>query len=301
MPHDIKWMLSFEHLTWTWMEILYMYHYFQSKVRTHSLSLMSTLLTINKLQLCLCVTCGVCVCLYMCVSVCVFLCVSVCVCVCLCVCVCVCLSVCVWWSVCLCVSVSVLSVCVCVCVCVVFVSLCVCVRLCACVCVLCMCVCVCLCVCCLSVCLCLSVCVCVCVCVCVSLCLVCVCVYMCVSGTVSSPARGCPVDLLWLTPLMKTRTLFLLRPATSVRSTAIPRRAANAGTANGTEELQVIQRSPRRVWALYMWPWSTKPVIKVNFLTLRFIDHLKADYIIFPLMYGLDNICKSGIWGCKKI
>ncbi len=30
------------------------------------------------------------------------------------------------------------------------------------------------------------------------------------------------------------------------------------------------------------------------------MHHMKAEYIIFPLMYGLDNIWKSGIWGCKK-
>ncbi len=52
------------------------------------------------------------------------------------------------------------------------------------------------------------------------------------------------------------------------------------------------------------WPWSTKPVISVHFSELRFIHHLKAESIIFPLMCGLlwlDNIWKSGIWGCKKI
>ncbi len=26
----------------------------------------------------------------------------------------------------------------------------------------------------------------------------------------------------------------------------------------------------------------------------------KAELTIFPLMYGLDNICKSGIWGGQK-
>ncbi len=65
----------------------------------------------------------------------------------------------------------------------------------------------------------------------------------------------------------------------------------------------------RRVWGewtvhsyiyIYMWPWSTKPVLRVNFVQLRFMHHLKAEYIILPLMYGLDNIWKSGIWGCKK-
>ncbi len=34
---------------------------------------------------------------------------------------------------------------------------------------------------------------------------------------------------------------------------------------------------------IYMWPWSTKPVISVNLFKFE----------IFPLMYGLDNICKS--------
>jgi len=40
---------------------------------------------------------------------------------------------------------------------------------------------------------------------------------------------------------------------------------------------------------------ATKPVIRVTFSKLRFMHHLKAELIIFPLMYGLDNICKSGI------
>ncbi len=47
-------------------------------------------------------------------------------------------------------------------------------------------------------------------------------------------------------------------------------------------------------------PWSTKPVIRVNLMKLRFI-HIWMLNKLFPLMYGLDNIWKSGIWGCKKI
>ncbi len=48
---------------------------------------------------------------------------------------------------------------------------------------------------------------------------------------------------------------------------------------------------------LTMWPWTTKPVISVNFFKLRFIHNLKAELVSFPLMYGLlwyDNIWK--IW-----
>ncbi len=44
---------------------------------------------------------------------------------------------------------------------------------------------------------------------------------------------------------------------------------------------------------IHMWPWTTKPVLSVNFSKLRFIHHMKAEYIIFQLMYGLlwyDNI-----------
>ncbi len=36
---------------------------------------------------------------------------------------------------------------------------------------------------------------------------------------------------------------------------------------------------------VYMWPWTTKPVIRVNLST--FIQLLKAELITFPLMYGL--------------
>ncbi len=36
-----------------------------------------------------------------------------------------------------------------------------------------------------------------------------------------------------------------------------------------------------------MLPWTTKPVLSVNFSKLRFILHLKAENISFPLMCGL--------------
>ncbi len=43
------------------------------------------------------------------------------------------------------------------------------------------------------------------------------------------------------------------------------------------------------------------PVIMFYLSKLRSMHHLKAEIIIFALMYGFDNICKSGIRGCKKI
>ncbi len=46
----------------------------------------------------------------------------------------------------------------------------------------------------------------------------------------------------------------------------------------------------------YMWPWTTKPVIRVNFSKLRFIYHLIGQY-----MAEIQLIWKSGIWGCKQI
>ncbi len=42
-----------------------------------------------------------------------------------------------------------------------------------------------------------------------------------------------------------------------------------------------------------LWPWTTKADIRANFSKLRLARHLKAEYIIFTLMYGLlwsDNI-----------
>ncbi len=45
--------------------------------------------------------------------------------------------------------------------------------------------------------------------------------------------------------------------------------------------------------SLYVWPWSTKPVTRGICFKSRCMHHLKTEYIIFPLMYGLDNIWKS--------
>ncbi len=52
--------------------------------------------------------------------------------------------------------------------------------------------------------------------------------------------------------------------------------------------------------------WTSKPVLSVHFLKLRFIHHLKAEYVAFHwcmvwTIFGWDTtIWKSGIWGCKK-
>jgi len=118
MPNDIKWMLSFEHLTW--MEILADFIYvslFQSKGQ-NSLSESDEYSSYRLINYsCVCVSVCACVCVCACLSVCVCVSVRVCVCLSVCVCVCVCLCVCV--CVCLCVSVRVCpSVCVCLCVCV---------------------------------------------------------------------------------------------------------------------------------------------------------------------------------------
>ncbi len=49
-----------------------------------------------------------------------------------------------------------------------------------------------------------------------------------------------------------------------------------------------------------MWPWTTKPVIRVNFSKLRFIHHLKAElfWICYErTIFGWDTtIWISGIW-----
>ncbi len=61
---------------------------------------------------------------------------------------------------------------------------------------------------------------------------------------------------------------------------------------------------------LHLWPWITKPVIRVKFSKLRFIHHLKADYIIFHWCMGCydrtifswdTTIWKSGIWVQKNL
>ncbi len=51
---------------------------------------------------------------------------------------------------------------------------------------------------------------------------------------------------------------------------------------------------------LYMCPWRTKPVIRVNFVKLRFMHHLKAEYIIFPLMYDRTIFENLEYEGAKK-
>ncbi len=52
-----------------------------------------------------------------------------------------------------------------------------------------------------------------------------------------------------------------------------------------------------------MWPWYTKPVIKVIFFKIEIYASSESWINNFLLMYGfrIDTIIwKSGIWGCKK-
>ncbi len=50
-----------------------------------------------------------------------------------------------------------------------------------------------------------------------------------------------------------------------------------------------------------MWPWTTKPVMRVIYSKLRFIHHLnKWDFEVWTIFGWDTTICKSGIWGCKK-
>ncbi len=55
---------------------------------------------------------------------------------------------------------------------------------------------------------------------------------------------------------------------------------------------------------IYMWPWTTKPVIRVHFYIYTssesWINKLSID-VWFVMIGQYTTIWKSGIWGCHKI
>ncbi len=48
-----------------------------------------------------------------------------------------------------------------------------------------------------------------------------------------------------------------------------------------------MNNSIRTLTQTHLWPWTTKPVLSVNFSKLRCIHDLKAEEISFPLVCGL--------------
>ncbi len=64
------------------------------------------------------------------------------------------------------------------------------------------------------------------------------------------------------------------------------------------------------IYTLYMWPWTTKPVIRANYYEIEiytssesWINNLSIDvwFVMIGQYLARDaTVCKSGIWGCKK-
>ncbi len=55
----------------------------------------------------------------------------------------------------------------------------------------------------------------------------------------------------------------------------------------------------KNMLCLFMWPWTTKPVIRVNFFEIE-IHHTSSESWINKL--SIDAwFLESGIWGCKQI